>query len=309
MTITSKVIARNITPAGVEILTFENRYPRFIHAEFMTHRVLSRNASSSRAIPISKVIEEIMMDTAMPERWGINGSGMQDHGVMTPESAALAQQIWADARNDAIRNVRRMLALPQAPHKQIVNRLLEPFAHIRVVTTSTRWANFFALRDHPDAQPEIRVLAQRMLEAREKSTAGKLNYGEWHLPYVHRFEYESAVASQGENALQDLIKVSVARCARTSYNSFDGRPSTLDDDINLYNKLVVMHPLHASPAEHQATPDELVRYYDTGAKRMTSRWKNPHLHGNLVGVIQFRKTLPQENISTYNGLEDPEIFY
>ena len=280
------VIAHSVSPNKVQIASLQLQYPKFIHAEFMTHRVFSRNASSSRAIPISKMIAATIADTAMPIHWGANQKGMQaekendsliehpfNHGVfLTPQEAWLAsrdsQIAWAKAFDAA------------GYHKQIVNRLIEPFININVIVTSTSWANFFALRLDKAAQPEIRALAELMFSALKKSKPKHLDYGEWHLPFVtddDRIKYY--------RNFEVLQRMSVARCARVSYVTHDMRVPNYDEDIELYNRLVINDPIHASPAEHQATPDET----------------RDHLWGNFYGWAQYRKMLPNEYISSYEG--------
>ncbi len=300
MTIEAKIIADSISKEGKRITTMQLRYPRFIHSEFMTHRVFSRNASSSRAIPVAKMIEDLRRDPAMPVFWGSNKPGMQAGAEI--DNILNAKEIWLQAMEDAIFKAGTLINL--GLHKQIANRILEPWAHINVVVTATEWANFFALRDHADAQPEIKVLAQAMKIAMGGSQPTLIRPGQWHLPFIHGHE---------ETEDWDLLKkVSTARCARVSYLTHDGRRTTVEEDLALYQKLVVDDPLHASPAEHQATPDI---YEDTDAamSRHCSKhnhsanwkegyawepaWANHALHANFVGWIQHRKTLPNEYVS------------
>lgn len=255
MTISATIIADSVSTEDKRITTLQLRYPRFIHAEFMTHRVFSRNASSSRAIPVERLIQDILDDTAMPLHWGKNQPGMQareEHRapVRIPAQPdtfmledATREKAWFAARDAAVRQAR--LFDDAGYHKQIVNRLLEPFSHINVVVTATEWDNFFALRDHPDAQPEIQVLARAIKQAMKASIPTRLKNNDWHLPYITE---EDRVGG----TVDDLIKASVARCARVSYLTHDGRKTSLKEDITLHDKLVVAEPLHASPAEHQA---------------------------------------------------------
>lgn len=291
-TISAQIIADSITPTGKRLTTMQLRYPRFIHAEFMTHRAFSRNASSSRAIPVERMIEDILSDTAMPIHWGKNQPGMQARDecselVLVPDHPdtffnvqVSREAAWNRARDEAIRIARGFHEAGY--HKQIVNRLLEPFMHINVLVTATEWDNFFALRDHPDAEPHIAMLARAMKDALHHSMATPLQPGEWHLPYV----------TDEEGSIEDQIKISVARCARVSYLTHDGRKSTVEEDLALYDRLVGSAPIHASPAEHQATPDK--SFTVTG----NDTWyENYHLHGNFSGWIQYRKTLPNENIT------------
>ena len=315
MSITAKVIEDSISPKARRLTTFELRYPRFIHAEFMTHRHFSRNASSSRAIPVERQIQSILDDTAMPIHWGKNQAGMQAHEendaavqiVRKTEhyghlpKYVTAQEAWEEARDRA---VEMAIAFHDAGyHKQVVNRILEPFSHITVVCTSTQYDNFFGLRRHPDAQPEIKALADAMYEAMEESTPTVLHPGEWHLPYVTDElwdtidEYGSAELT-GQEITDMVLKCSVARCARVSYKTHDGGTPTIESDLALYDRLVGAQPLHASPAEHQATPDTLI--FNSAE---LPDYEKPHLHGNLSGGwIQYRKTLPHECIDNW---EDP----
>lgn len=293
MTITAKVITDSISEHSPRLTTLQLRYVKFIHGEFMTHRVFSRNASSSRAIPVERLIKDVMNDSAMPISWGLNQKGMQAEKECDEKISIFgvhdlsSKAAWWAARNHAIEFAR---AFDKAGyHKQIVNRLIEPFCHINVVVTATEWSNFFALRRHKDAQPEMRALADAIYEAMANSTPKVLNPGEWHTPYVTKEDQELANGTKFIDDLnwgQLLVKISVARCARVSYLTHEGKPPNIEDDLKLYDRLVSQIPLHASPAEHQATPDFPEVYKNS--------WKNQHLHGNLRGWKQFRKTLPGE---------------
>lgn len=280
MTISAKIIADSVSQQGIRITTMQLRYPRFIHAEFMTHRVFSRNASSSRAIPVKRMIEDIKRDPAMPVFWGSNQPGMQAGAELVDIMIEECEETWIQGMEAAITYVEDLMSF--GLHKQIANRILEPWAHINVLVTSTDYSNFYALRRHKDAQPEIKVLADEMFKAQEESEPVSMAHGAWHLPYILPDEVEMPKA--------DLIKISIARCARVSYLTHDGRQTTADEDIALHDRLIGSTPLHASPAEHQATPDEYP--VDTW-----SGWLNAEQHGNLFGWIQYRKTLAGENSS------------
>lgn len=294
MTIRAEIIADSISPDDIRLTTLQLRYPKFIHGEFMTHRVFSRNASSSRAIPVERLIEDVLRDPATPVHWGKNQRGMQadaecdalvEYGVLTGGNQHSRIDAWFYARDNAVKMAR---AFAEAGyHKQIVNRLLEPFCHINVVVTATEWSNFFALRCHPDAQPEMRLLAEAMRDVMAASAPKPLRPGEWHLPYCPDVHGKAAGALPVDD---DAVKVSVARCARVSYLTQDGRPSTIEEDVALYDRLVASAPLHASPAEHQATPDR--RSCNTWHSGYD--WERPELHGNLRGWMQYRKILPGE---------------
>lgn len=237
MTITAKVIAHSTHEGCPDLITLELKYPRFIHSEFMTHRVFSRNASSSRAIPVKRMIQDVLDDPAMPIEWGSNKPGMQAGEEI--ENIKLAKDAWEFALADAVSHAESLADL--ALHKQIVNRILEPFQHISVVCTATDWDNFFALRDHPAAQPEIRELARVMRNAIQGSVAVQLGWDEWHTPYL----------TGGYGVFADT-PYSAARCARVSYLNHDGSKSDYDKDLELSNLL--RKERHASPFEHQARP-------------------------------------------------------
>lgn len=246
-TITAKVIEDSIAENGVRLTTLQLCYPRFIHAEFMTHRVFSRNASSSRAIPVAKMIEQVRNDPAMPIHWGKNQAGMQANEELAPMAQESARQLWMQAARDAA-SVAQVMA-DVGLHKQVANRILEPYQYMHVIVTATEWENFFELRNHPDAQPEIHALAKVMHFALAESRPVQRQENEWHLPYVTRAERVAF-----NNDLDLLLKLSAARCARVSYLTHDGQTPSVEKDVALYDRLVGSKPLHASPIEHQATP-------------------------------------------------------
>lgn len=271
-------------------LKIKGKYPNFIANGVVVHN--SRNASSSRAIPTKKYIEEVSneLTRATPIYWGLNKAGMQANEELTGNDLEVAKQIWEDAAMDAVKHATRFAALKA--HKQFANRILEPFTHINVVCSATEYNNFFALRLHKDAQPEIRELAKQMWKNYNNSKPKLIAYGDWHLPYI-----EDTILKQSN--MDVAIKVSVARCARVSYKSFTtGKVSTIDEDLDLYNKLLGQQPIHASPAEHQATPDlKDARLY---------LWQHPELWGNFKGWKQFRKTIPNECITDISKIPNFE---
>lgn len=291
------VAADSISEQGKPLLTFKLRYPWFIHGELMTHRVLSRNASSNRAIPVARMIAEARSeDRAAPVFWGAEQKGMQTGGELLSahlidygNSKECAQNAWRNAAYQAAAEAERMVRI--GLHKSIINRILQPFTHARVVVTATEWDNFFGLRLHRDAEPTMRALAVAMWEARKASTPKLLRPGEWHLPFIDS-ETLTDIGRRHtvqKEATHEMIRVSVARCARVSYESHEtGRRSTVEEDLALYERLVGSMPLHASPAEHQATPDT----FHKGAG-----WTNFGQHGNFVGWRQYRKMLPGEAVA------------
>lgn len=284
--IKAEIIKDSVSLADIRISTYVLTYPRFIHSEFMTHRVVSRNASSSRAIPTEKFLAAIKEDPAMPLSFSKNCKGMQAKEELNDQEAA--RKIWLKARDSMMKFTKQLSDL--GVHKQHANRLLEPFQHITVVATATDWENFFALRTHIDAQPEFKHLADLMWDAREVSEPKRLQNGDWHLPFIEysrdfnsTIEASSSTPNDLTNGLtitEKLIRRSVARCARVSYNNHDGTGDSLQKDLELYLRLIGGSPKHASPTEHQAmaVPDPTIQ------------------SGNLKGWVQYRKTLKNENI-------------
>lgn len=277
MGIAARIVADSISTSGKRLTTFVLTYPRFVHAEFMTHRVFSRNAASSRAIPSKKIRAAVRKDMATPIHWGANQAGMQAQAELTGWRLKAAQVLWATAAYPML--FLSWMLEKIGLHKQIANRILEPWFNITVVVSGTEWANFYSLRNHHMAQPEIRVLAEAMLNEHNNSIPRLLGSDEWHLPFVE----DSELSTLG---LEEAQIVSVARCARVSYMNHDGRRSTLEEDRTLYNRLVGSSPKHASPTEHQARPlgDPMA------------------VAGNFVGWIQYRKMLADENITSYDKL-------
>jgi thymidylate synthase ThyX len=302
MTITAEIICDSVSPQGHRLTTMRLRYPKWIHSEFMTHRVFSRNASSSRAIPTAKYLEEVRSDElrAAPVWWGRNQAGMQAAEELSDEKIhpdmlsprKEAQKWWKIAALGSAAIAEDLLNI--GAHKQIVNRILEPFVHINVVVTATEWDNFFALRLHKDAQPEMRALALEMSKAMAISTPRELKPGEWHLPFVDQTE-DVFVLQDFAHVQEMAIKVSVARCARVSYMSHDtGKRSTVEEDLKLYDRLKASG--HWSPFEHQATPDEWRQGWSDALGRHPDHWAKPRQHGNFHGWVQHRKMLPGEAI-------------
>lgn len=281
MTISARVISDSIAEHSPRLTTLQIVFPRFILAEFNTHRVFSRNFRSSRAVPVKKLIEEVRNIPYEPLVWLKNKPGMQGGEPMPPDEIERARNIWRQGARYAA-DIAEELAKCDL-HKQWANRGLEPYLYVHGVVTSTEWSNFFALRCHPDAQPEMRELADAIFRAMANSEPQFLNPEQWHTPFASLptgYPYHGAADGQP-------IKLSVARCARTSYMTHEGKEPNVADDLKLYDRLVGQIPLHASPCEHQATPDR------PGVHK--GEWLKPHLHGNLRGWCQGRKFLVGEN--------------
>lgn len=269
MTVQVKIVKDSISEKGVRLTTFQLKYWRAIHAELMTHRVFSRNASSSRAIPVSKMLKQVWNEPAGPIHWGDNQPGMQADNSLIGVRLKAAKFLWRLAAKLACCVAWGMIKVNL--HKQVANRLLEPFGYISVVVTATEFDNFFHLRAHPDAQPEIQELAEEMLNRYNSYKPTLLKEGQWHLPYISEDEFNIYT-------IEDLQKMSAARCARVSYLTHDNMRPSYAKDIELHDRLVASVPAHMSPTEHQATPAN-----DSG------------FHKNFRGWKQYREVVEQRH--------------
>jgi hypothetical protein len=284
----AKVIADSISPHGVRLTTMEIQLPRIVLAEANTHRMWSRNSASSRAIPIEKMLARVVDDPYIPEQWDHNGAGMQGHGLLNADDAGRCELVWLHARDQAVVAVKALLALNL--HKQTTNRLLEPFMWHTVIVTATEWSNFFNLRCSPLAHPALRNTAEAMRTAMGECSPSRLNYDEWHLPYVNERDADLSEI--------DKVKVSTARCARVSYLTHDGVRDPAKD-IELHDSLLANG--HMSPFEHVARPmtdsDVRRKLLDTRGvvavedKEIDVR---EHFAGNFRGWVQYRKTIADE---------------
>lgn len=268
-----KVIADSVGPNAARITTFQLRMPRFILAQFNTHRAISKNARSSRAVPVKTMIAEVENDPVMPIYWGKNQRGMAATQELDAGDIDFAERHWLVSRDNAVYRARRLMEY--GIHKQIANRLLEPFMWADVVATATDWNNFFALRCDKHAQPEIQKIAVMMAKAFRDSVPVKRparptdssESNHWHLPYVTDEE-------RAKHYLGDLMAISVARCGRASYRAFDGSESPLAKDAEFHDNMV--NDGHWSPTEHQGAAQPECREYQSG---------------NFLGWTQYRQTL------------------
>lgn len=316
MTVTAEIIADSINEAGIRITTFELDYPRIVHAELMTHREFSRNASSSRAIPTKTILERVMSDPAMPTFFGKNQAGMQDAGEHFELINGYTPQEWW-----------KLMALSAAKfsegfadagyHKQVANRGTEFAQNIKVVVTATSYDNWFWLREDEMSDPTIRDLAHVMLSAYNDSSARLLLPGEWHVPYY--FDgfwsavgdgklFELAVDVHG-HTLAEALKISSSCCAQVSYRKSD---DSLEKAVGLYDRLVGAEKKHASPFEHQGTPVAKSTVF-TNAFAYPMNWEPGITHvdrqgvfhsGNLKGWIQHRQLIPNHVCNSFSYTQD-----
>ncbi|AFO71719.1 hypothetical protein phiCbK_204 [Caulobacter phage phiCbK] len=301
-------LAASITQDGKRLDSLLLRYPRMVHADFMTHRVFSRNASSSRAIPLKKML----LDEPYVPLFRENKPGMQPGDYLSNADQEAAEAIWMEMA-DAVRAGVAKLGLPRGEgglniHKQWVNRATEWFGYISVVVSATDWINFLTLRDDAGAQDEIQTLARRIKADLYAQTPRLLRPGEWHLPFINLEEDIDTISRflRNERAQADynlglidfafvnlrevseidrlLIVSSASRCARASYRDFDGSKASITRDVGTFLKLAASQPVHASPLEHQAR-----------AARPGAALTKAH-QGNFRGFQQFRKFVPGEAV-------------
>lgn len=287
MTSSAKIIADSISPLGVRLTTFEVVTHRFVLAEFNTHRLFSRNSASSRAIPVEKQLERLQ-HTAWPVEWPREQAGMQGGDALDGQPLQDAQELFAKVYGFTYGAIQEYLEShpdkSERLHKSLINRLMEPFMWHTIVVTSTEWDNFWFQRASefsPLAQPELRATVDLMLDAYRAGEPTRVEYDEWHLPYItdeDRKQVADAIYDPTEHdrtnteAINEALKkISTARCARVSYLTQDGRRDP-EEDVRLYERLVSARPMHASPLEHVATPARLT----------------DHVSGNITGWHQHR---------------------
>lgn len=310
--VTVRLVADSHSPSKASrVTTFELEYPRFIHSELMTHRLFSRNAMSSRAVPITKMIEN---SNVKPITWGSNQAGMQAGKDLSGMNLVQAQRTWEAARASAADNAEFLSKV--GLHKQVANRILEPFQLMKTIVTATEWDNFFTLRLSPDAQPEIQLLARLMKEAMDANTPSVLRPHEWHTPYVEHLDAPDGSDEIAYTVFDDGVEkyltkaealaISSSCCAQVSYRGID---NSFDKAMSIFEKLGVGTPnFHASPFEHIAKPMEFENIFDDPDSE--SNFKESfkflldgqngitHVDGkgdlwsaNFKGFIQYRQTL------------------
>lgn len=282
----AKVLCDSISPDNIRLTTLEITYPRVIHSEFMTHRVFSRNSASSRAIPVEKQINKLLTGPFIPQYWGKNQRGMQAKEELSPAYKEIAIDQWNAAMNDAIEHARALHRIDA--HKQLVNRLLEPFLWHTVIVSGTEWSNWNGLRRHEDAQPEIKSIADLAFNVMEDSIPLELDYGQWHMPLVS--DYNDLKAA---NFTEEQIRqISVGRCCRISYLTHDGKRDP-NDDVRLQGDLRTNG--HMSPFEHPARPMTQKEIQLHSSPYHLAKVGGPPFLGNYRGWVSFRKELPFED--------------
>ena len=240
----ARIISDSVNQYGERLTTFEIKVHRYIWSEFLTHRVFARNAASSRARPIQKVIDSVCDDIAVPLVWGTAQPGMQAGPPLEGDLLNEALDVWIEAASAAVDYATILQNMNVS--KEVVNRVLEPYSYTTAIITGSEFQNFFTQRCNSDAQAEIRIPAEKMRELYESSEPKLLKQNEWHLPYIQ----ENEKYFDTEN----LKKLSAARCARVSYLSHDGKRD-VSKDFELFTRLVTHG--HWSPLEHVCRPADL----------------------------------------------------
>lgn len=276
----ARILADSVSPLGYRLTTFEVKLHRFVLAELNTHRSMSRNSASSRAIPYQKMRQKALEQTAYPVSWPQEQRGMQGGEELPERTEISCRAVWGNAVEKAVAYADQLHGM--GVHKSVCNRLLEPFIPHTVIITATDLDGFWKQRCHPDAQLEIRVAAEAMKRVYDESTPEPIYPGGWHLPLVDLNEDSEQIIKLIESrggpvdapsVLEVLKAVSVARCARVSYLTHDG-VRDIAKDLELFERLRGHTPPHASPFEHVATP---AHQSDTP--------------GNFRGWYQFRHLL------------------
>lgn len=297
MSYAAKILCDSVAPNGARLTTMEVQFPRFILAEFNTHRKFSRNSASSRAIPVERRIKQVIDNPFVPESFGKNRKGMQAGAAVSRIAQFMSEEAWLRARDACAREAETLVK--NEVHKQHANRLIELWAWHTVVVTSSDWRNFFALRDHKAAQPEMQITALHMRVAFEASKPEPLAVGDWHLPYIDGADWAESPMPSDET----LVARSVVRCAAVSFERQDAE-RTPEQIQTRHDEMVRM--AHWSPFEHQAKVANAAEI----RKCALYRWVNeteasdtlaedfvPVLIGNLdVPFLQYRKTFDGEAV-------------
>lgn len=299
--ITARVICDSIGLNKKRLTTFEIEYPRFIHSELMTHKMLSKNCASSRAIPVKTILEQIRNNPAMPVWWGKNQPGMSALEEIDEVTRESAEQLWRSAASVAAMMAEDILN-ETGLHKQITNRITETWQRMKTVISGTDWENLWWLRDHDAAQPEFHELARVMRQALVDSKPNYLKVGEWHLPYVNTYfevlgndSEATQMFNDSDNniiSLEQAQHISASCCAQVSYRKND---DSLEKAEDIFAKLIGADRKHYSPLEHLGTPiapsDSFPHPRDwsegvTHMDKFGSLWS-----GNFRGWVQYRQLI------------------
>ena len=362
----AEILADSINPQGDRITTFKLTYPRIVHAELMTHRMFSRNAASSRAVPVKKMIESVRNNMFTPLAIQKVHKGMQGSDYFEEKELEQAKQLWIESAELALQQAEKMEKFGIT--KQLINRILEPYQYYQVLVTATEWENFFELRcpqyeyntelyrskkdlinsytfdkgfetdlkhinslsdiewleiNRSQADIHIQAIAELMYDAYNESTPKQLQAGEYHLPFGNNIDLSHSSFDSFKHLNRGLtndemnelkLKVSVARCARISYETLGDNPKIdYEADIRLHDML--LQSKHFSPFEHCARAmsdeeyDQFIRgeMYDVfDADMVTDDTINISASSpdnafgwcrNFRGFIQYRHLIENNNVN------------
>lgn len=221
-----EVLADSLSPDGHRLTTMKITFPRFILAEFNTHRMFSRNSASSRAIPFKKMVKMVEENCFVPLAFQKDHKGMQGSEYIEDDRSCRSQ--WYGARDEAVHAATELNRLGVT--KQLCNRLLEPFMWHTVIVTSgiegfqnffdlrcpnygagyKSWKEFIAFKEKAEstinfkdmtflekqsfntsqAEIHIQAIAELMYDAYwdEKNPPKRLKHNEWHIPFGDQFD-------------------------------------------------------------------------------------------------------------------------
>ena len=288
--ISAQVVADSLSPQGDRLTSLLITFPRIILSELLTHRMLSKNTSSSRAIPFKKMVESVQNDPFIPIAWQKHHSGMQgteywDVSIIEEIGGFDYTNIpakWLRARDTAINMAETLHDSPIGITKQLCNRLLEPFMWTTMLITGSKegWDNFFELRcpryygvyksqkellvtnveerikpfserpNESQAEIHIQVLAEKIYDAVNESFHTQILPTMWHVPFRKKI---NELYPEVENDSEDIVKISVSMAARASYTVVGTEKIlTKEEHISLHDRLLTQDPPHSSPMEHCA---------------------------------------------------------
>ena len=279
------VVADSINQQGDRLTSLLITFPRILLSEVNTHRMLSKNTSSSRAIPFHKMVESVKNDPFIPIAWQKHHKGMQGNEYF--KNPVNLIEDWIKARDSAI-FISKDLHDGSGVTKQLCNRLLEPFMWTTMLITGSKegWENFFNLRcpqykihqgtykskkealqhglsngelknwsdldwlQNNEGQAEIHImmLSEAIYDAVNESNPTQILPTMWHVPFRGKI---NELYPEVDNDSEDIVKISVAMAARTSYTVVgDEKEVDYRKMIELHDKLVAYDPPHSSPMEH-----------------------------------------------------------
>lgn len=288
----AEIIAASRNTHGQRLTTFLITFPRYILAEVNTHRMLSRNTASSRAIPFKKMLKMVEQNMFIPLKFQKDHSGMQGTEYFEGADADFMAMDWKTRGLKACMSAEELH--DRGLTKQLCNRIIEPFAWCTQLISGTEWENFFALRASPHAEIHMAHLAELMLEAYNNAKVYQLQPGDWHIPFGDVLDFTTGIS------IRDGLKICTARCAQTSYTLLGDDEKPMD-----YPKLIALHDRlisakHMSPTEHCARAMDDYEYETY--KRQTPAdgdLTDPIVEygwcKNYRGFIQYRQLIPGEN--------------